>query len=109
MDHVPAEVCKAALQLRKFLLVLQATPAPVLSSPACLGWGVDTEAPQEEAPGAEKLLQTAAAALTHCLTGSRGSRPPALVRDDISEVFVLVLPRLNLVGSSFTFLCSVSL
>lgn len=79
MNHVPAEVCKAALQLRMFLRVLQATPAPDLSSPARLGWNVDTEA-----PGAEKGLQTAAA-LTYWLTDSRGSRPPPLVRDDLSE------------------------
>lgn len=92
MGHVPAEACKAALQLRMFLLVLQAAPAPLLSSPACLGWSVDTEAPQEEAPGAEKELQTAAA-LTFWLTGSRGSRPPALFRDDRSEGVCIVTTK----------------
>lgn len=51
MDHVPAEVCKAALQLRILLPVSQATPALDLSSPVSLGWSADMGPPQVEARG----------------------------------------------------------
>lgn len=81
-DHVPSDLCKAALQLKIFLPVLWATPASDLSSPAYLGWCMDTGPLQAEALEVEQELQTAAA--RSYPINSRGSRSLALVRDDLS-------------------------
>ena len=90
-DYVPVEVCKAALQLRMFLPVPQATLALDLSSPACLGWSAAMGPPQVEAPGAEWELQTATA--MRYPTSSRGGRSLALVRDDLSEGVCMITAK----------------
>jgi len=86
-----AEGCKAALQLRMFLSVPWATPAPGLSSPACLGWSADTRPLQAEAPGAERELQSATARSDPTSSGS--SRSLALVRDDLSEGVCIIATK----------------